>query len=487
VALSGNYAFIADGGRGLSVIDVADSTYPELMTNLNIGDYAYGIAIAGNYAYLSDGLASLMVIDISNPLDLRRVGGNTAFDALYPVTIYSNRVYAPTGIEGLQILDVYQPPAVSNTLSIITQPQSVTRSHGQHAYFGVSVSGASPIQYQWRKNGVPLSGATNSIYSFLINSSTLSDEGDFDVVITNNFSSITSAVATLKVIAGITVSNLRQTYDGNAKPVAVTTSPTNLSVSVTYNSLTAAPTNAGPYTVVVTSLDSVFKGSVTNTLAISPAPAIVLLSSLLQNYDGLSHPVTYATIPTNLPLRVTYNNSTNPPINAGNYKAATTSLNSNYSATTNSTLVIAKASATVTLSNLVQAYTGTPRPVSYSTVPSDLLVKLTYNGVITPPVNLGAYPVVGTISNANYSGSATNTLKIVTPPVNISLIATGSVLELSFTGMTNVAYVLQRATNLATTAQWQNLITNNPAANGIWHYIETNLIRSQQYYRAVGP
>ena len=41
-----------------------------------------------------------------------------------------------------------------------------------------------------------------------------------------------------------------------------------------------------------------------------------------------------------------------------------------------------------------------------------MTVNLTYNGSANAPTNAGSYTVIGTINDANYQGSATNTLVI---------------------------------------------------------------------------
>ncbi|HYP17946.1 MAG TPA: MBG domain-containing protein, partial [Opitutus sp.] len=76
------------------------------------------------------------------------------------------------------------------------------------------------------------------------------------------------------------------------------------------------------------------------------------------------------------------------------------------------TLTIAKATATVTLAELQQAYDGTPRIVTATTNPADLNVTVTYDGAETPPILPGTYEVVATVVDDNYAGSATGTLTI---------------------------------------------------------------------------
>jgi hypothetical protein len=70
--------------------------------------------------------------------------------------------------------------------------------------------------------------------------------------------------------ATVILGDLSQTYDGAAKTVLVTTSPTNLAVNVTYDGSSSAPTNVGNYIVVATINDANYQGSATNTLVIQP-------------------------------------------------------------------------------------------------------------------------------------------------------------------------------------------------------------------------
>jgi autotransporter-associated beta strand protein len=65
---------------------------------------------------------------------------------------------------------------------------------GQPASFNIIASGQD-VGYQWRRAGVAITGATNSNYS--IGSTTIGQDGDYEVIVSNNFSAVTSAVATL--------------------------------------------------------------------------------------------------------------------------------------------------------------------------------------------------------------------------------------------------------------------------------------------------
>lgn len=77
-------------------------------------------------------------------------------------------------------------------------------------------------------------------------------------------------------------------------------------------------------------------------------------------------------------------------------------------------LTVNKAAGVVLLSNLRQAYDGTPRAVTVATVPAGLGVVVTYNGSATPPTAPGSYAVAAVIEDANYFGAAAGTLAVTT-------------------------------------------------------------------------
>jgi hypothetical protein len=72
-----------------------------------------------------------------------------------------------------------------------------------------------------------------------------------------------------KAPVAVSLANLDFTYDGTSKSVTVTTSPSGLPVTVTYNGSTTIPTTAGSYTVVATIEDPNYQGSTTATMTIA--------------------------------------------------------------------------------------------------------------------------------------------------------------------------------------------------------------------------
>lgn len=75
------------------------------------------------------------------------------------------------------------------------------------------------------------------------------------------------------------------------------------------------------------------------------------------------------------------------------------------------------AGAGVLLSGLTQTYAAAQRTVSVITEPAGLPVVVTYAGQATPPTQVGSYPVVATVNDPDYTGSATGTLVINKAPL----------------------------------------------------------------------
>jgi uncharacterized repeat protein (TIGR03803 family) len=158
--------------------------------------------------------------------------------------------------------------------AITTQPQNQTNPVASTAIFTVTTFGIPPLSYQWLFNSNNISGGDSSLY---IENAQFTNAGNYQVIVTNVFGSVTSSVATLTVIpaaATVTLSNLTQTYDGTAIIVNVSTVPSGLNVILTYNGSSIAPTNIGVYTVVGTVNNANYFGSATNLLIIGLLPQI---------------------------------------------------------------------------------------------------------------------------------------------------------------------------------------------------------------------
>ncbi|MDD5626100.1 MAG: DUF2341 domain-containing protein [Patescibacteria group bacterium] len=116
VAISGNYAYVADSDQGLEVFDITTPSAPILKSRLTSLSSSYGITISGNYAYVSGYNWGLWIVDISNPLS------PTLVKRYYPwanntlkVDVLGNYAYVAHGGEGLRIVNITDKSNPSET------------------------------------------------------------------------------------------------------------------------------------------------------------------------------------------------------------------------------------------------------------------------------------------------------------------------------------------------------------------------------------
>ena len=83
--------------------------------------------------------------------------------------------------------------------SISVQPANVTVTQPNSATFSVTASGTTPLSYQWRRNGVAISGAISSSYVLNPTSAATDNGAQYSVVVSNIAGNVTSTSATLTV------------------------------------------------------------------------------------------------------------------------------------------------------------------------------------------------------------------------------------------------------------------------------------------------
>ena len=178
---------------------------------------------------------------------------------------------------------------------------------------------------------------------------------------------------------------------------------------------TTPTAGTAPQSVTFTPGDAANFVSVSGSASVTvnqAALAVVLdANSLSQTYDGTAKNVIVLS-PANLLVDISYDRNPHAPAAAGSYPVVATISDANYTGSATNTLVINQALAMVTLDNLNQTYDGTGKAVTVTTDPTNLAVNVTYDGSVNAPTNVASYTVIGTITDPNYIGSATNTLAV---------------------------------------------------------------------------
>ena len=189
------------------------ASHPQSLTVLKGTNASFAVAAGGDgpftYQWLFAGGA--LAGATNNPLALTNVQTNQA--GLYSVVITSPYGTATSSNATLTVLD---PPV------IVVQPVSAAPLVGENVTFFVGAIGRPTLNYQWSKNGVTISGATN--LTLTLTNVSAADVANYLVKVTNT--------------------------DGSATSVTVTLAFTQRTVQVVSTQVTSAATNFTPGTAV---------------------------------------------------------------------------------------------------------------------------------------------------------------------------------------------------------------------------------------------
>lgn len=332
------------------IIGQADSSSTEIETDLDgtIYEIVRGTEVALTVTADDDGGENNLTYtwSISNgpgtPVFFTINGTNGAkqssviFEALgdYQITV------TVADAEGLQTSNSFDLRVLQEASGIEATPDFVSLTVGDQQAFSASVvdqfggaMASQPSSYSWSASG----GGTIDSNGLFTSSSA---GGPFVISAQDNGLTGTASVTVNPITATVSISNLNQIYDGTGKPVTATTDPAGLSVDVSYDGSTTAPTDAGSYEVIATIIEPNYQGGATDTLVIEKALATIELSNLVQTYDGSPKASSASTIPTGLAVDLTYNGSTTAPIEVGSYELIATVNETNFQGSAIDTLVI---------------------------------------------------------------------------------------------------------------------------------------------------
>jgi hypothetical protein len=155
------------------------------------GGFTYAGGIPANYIAKWNGSSwSALGSGVNAPVHALAVADIDLYAAGY-FTSAGGKVSTYVAQAALLGTNLNQPPVITG------QPQSLANFVGSTASFTVTAIGSRPLAYQWRFNNTNLAGAANSNLT-LVNVQ-VTNAGNYDVVVTNAFGSVTSAIAALTV------------------------------------------------------------------------------------------------------------------------------------------------------------------------------------------------------------------------------------------------------------------------------------------------
>jgi len=179
--------------------------------------------------------------------------------------------YAVTGV--VNDVFIYQG-SVNGTLTVNKADQTITNFPNPGDQTTISTvglraqasSGLSVTNFTVLSGPGVISGLTNLTFT---NSGSVSVTADQSGNMNYNAApAVTNTFTVAKPMALVTLHNLMQTYNGSARSVSATTVPAGLTVSVTYDGNSWAPTNVGTYVVTGVVVDNIYEGAANGVLTI---------------------------------------------------------------------------------------------------------------------------------------------------------------------------------------------------------------------------
>lgn len=212
-------------------------------------------------------------------------------------------------------LTVLAPPRIT------LQPQSQSVSSNGTATFTVIATGMGVVRYQWQRNGVDLTGATNS--TLVIQNAQLTDEADYRVITTDDVTSGISQVAHLTVrvppiivsgpvgvtnVAGSTLvfnvqarGSVPMSFRWLRMSIGVVTNILN-STSDSLIITNAQPSHSGLYRLVLTNSGNLNPGVTLSWNVLIVAPPVIGIQPLSQTVNAGTSVLLSASVTGTLPI-----------------------------------------------------------------------------------------------------------------------------------------------------------------------------------------
>ncbi len=344
--------------------------------------------------------------------------------------------------------DNYLPATpVPQALDVLNAGQAITFAALPTKTFGdgtMNLTAESRATLDNAATGLTVAFASSNTTVATISGNVLTIVGGGTSIITatqpgnDNFAAATPVPQTLtvnKAAGNIVLGGLAQAYTGTARTATATTTPSGLTVDFTYDGGATAPINVGTYVVVGTINSQNYSGSANGNLVISKAEqTITFAGTELASKTFGDVPFTIAaTSDSTLAVSFTSSDPTVASVSGNTITIHTGGIttitatqigNDNYNAAPPVALplAVAKAAATVTLTDLTHTYNGSPKGAGGTTAPlAGLLLSFNYTTgpAGTAPISAGSYGVTATIVDARYQGFATGTITINKAPQTI--------------------------------------------------------------------
>jgi len=135
IFVENNYAFVADGLQGMKIFDILDPNNPVLISELSTSGSMTDIHVMGNYAFVADSENGMKIISISNiysPYEVSEIETEGFVKGVWAETDYAYIVDRDKGFFAIDISDPYDPEIMGN-IEMDSEPISIYVA-GSYAY-----------------------------------------------------------------------------------------------------------------------------------------------------------------------------------------------------------------------------------------------------------------------------------------------------------------------------------------------------------------
>jgi alpha-tubulin suppressor-like RCC1 family protein len=325
-----------------------------------------------------------------------------------------NLVFTPTDTEHYQPVTVSIKVKVDKANPLLVALPAVTRAiHGQTLAEATLANGITSVSgtFTFTSTAPVSAGTMRQTVTFTPDDTTNYNAltAELDVTVAPATPSVLTSPTATPIAAGQTLSS--STLIGGEASVEGT--------FTWENSNTAPDTGTTTQNFVFTPNDTANYTSTTGTVSVTvnkatPTVTTPPIASAITYGQSLSHSTLDGGIASVAGTFAWTNPATEPDAGTATHAFTfTPDDTTNYQAAAGTVSVtVHKALASITLGNLNASYDGTAKSASVSTTPEGLTTILTYNGESTAPSDVGAYEVVATIDDANFTGTKSELLTI---------------------------------------------------------------------------
>lgn len=293
---SGSVALVATASSGLPVtftlVSGPATLAGDVVTFTSVGAVTVRATQAGNASYgpaasvertfsIENATATVALSGLTAVYDgtAKSVTVTTTPVDLTVAVTYAGNTTAPTDAGTYAVVATITAAgyagSTSGSLVIAKADQTVTFDGPGDQYFesgtvalSASASSGLPVGFTIDSGPATIAGGTVTFTDAGVVTVSASQAGNVNY---NAATTVTRSFTVTRQAAAVSLSGLLQTYDGAPKAVTVTTAPAGLSVDITYDGGSTAPTAAGSYAVVATINDGTHMGTANGTLVIEKA------------------------------------------------------------------------------------------------------------------------------------------------------------------------------------------------------------------------